>query len=191
MSANFAGLRATPQSRPVRRSPRGAPAINVPIRIAEERDIATIVEHVNLAYRVEDFFIEGNRTHESEVGALLARDTFFLAEDESGLLASVHVRISGDRGYLGMLSVHPRLQGRGLGRRMVAEAERFAAESGCRFMDLTYVNLREELPAFYRKLGYRETGTAPFTETWKLRMPAEFITMSRELALAPAPGARR
>lgn len=161
--------------------------MNVSIRKAEERDIPAIVELVNLAYRVEDFFIDGNRTHEGEVGDLLGRDTFLLAEDDSGaLLASVHVRVSRDRGYFGMLSVQPGLQGSGLGRRMVAEAERFAAESGCLAMDLTYVNLREELPAFYRKLGYRETGTAPFTDTWKLRTPAEFVTMSRELAVAEA-----
>lgn len=166
--------------------------MNVSIRRAEERDIPAIVELVNLAYRVEDFFINGNRTHAGEVGDLLARDTFLLAEDDRGvLLASVHVRISGERGYFGMLSVEPGLQGSGLGRRMVAEAERWAADSGCRVMDLSYVNLREELPAIYRKLGYRETGTAPFTDTWKLRMPAEFVTMSRELDLTPAAEARR
>ena len=85
----------------------------------------------------------------------------------------------------------PGLQGSGLGRRMVAEAERWAADSGCRVMDLSYVNLREELPAIYRKLGYCETGTAPFMDTWKLRMPAEFVTMSRELDLTPAAEARR
>lgn len=152
------------------------------IRKAEERDVAAIVELVNLAYRVEDFFIDGNRTHAGEVHELLARDTVLLAEDGRGeILASVHVRARGERGYFGMLAVRPGLQGGGLGKRMVSEAERFAAEMGCCVMDLTYVNLREELRTFYRMLGYQETGSAPFTDTWKLRMPAEFITMSREL----------
>jgi len=35
-----------------------------------------------------------------------------------------------------------------------AAAEKFARESGARFIDLTVVNLRTELPLFYEKLGY-------------------------------------
>ena len=48
-------------------------------------------------------------------------------------------------------------------------------------MDLRIVNLREELPAFYRKLGYTETGTEPFPETEPTRLPCHLICMSKQL----------
>ena len=151
-------------------------------RTARTDDIPAIVSLVNLAYRVEDFFIDGNRTHEGEVGELLAADTFLVAEGDDGeLIASVHVSIAGDRGYFGMLSVHPTLQGSGVGRRVVAAAETLARAYGCREMDLSYVHLRPELPVLYRKFGYRETGTAPFPHPWKLKQPAHLVTMSKPL----------
>jgi len=49
-----------------------------------------------------------------------------------------------------------------LDRRMVAAAEDYCRAADCRFMDLTIVNLRTELPAFYHRLGYTESGTLPF-----------------------------
>lgn len=152
------------------------------IRTAQDEDIPAIVELVNLAYRVEDFFINGNRTHEGEVRELLEDDDFLLAEDEQGrLMACVHVATKGEHGYFGMLSVHPEAQGTGLGRQMIAAAEGRARDCGCEAMDITYVNLREELPPFYSKFGYRETGAIPFPHPWKLTQPAHLVTMSKPL----------
>jgi hypothetical protein len=48
-------------------------------------------------------------------------------------------------------------------------------------MDLRIVNLREELPPFYRRLGYVETGTAPFPEEIKSKLPCHFVLMSKPL----------
>jgi hypothetical protein len=48
-------------------------------------------------------------------------------------------------------------------------------------MDLRIVNLREELPAFYRKLGYAETGTEPFPESEATKLRCHLICMSKEL----------
>ncbi len=71
---------------------------------------------------------------------------------------------NGERSYLGLLSVDPARQKIGLGRRLVAAAEEFAREMGSHHMDLTVVNLRTELPPFYRKLGYVENGTEPIRD---------------------------
>ena len=49
------------------------------------------------------------------------------------------------------------------GRKLVEASEAYARNHGCAHMDLHIVNVREELPAFYRRLGYRETGTEEFT----------------------------
>jgi GNAT superfamily N-acetyltransferase len=80
-----------------------------------------------------------------------------------------------------LLSVAPERQGAGLGKGLVAAAEDYCREAGCVLMDLQIVNLREELPGFYRKLGYGETGTAPFPAGINTRLPCFFVRMSKAL----------
>ena len=60
--------------------------------------------------------------------------------------------------YLGMLTVRPDLQARGLGRRMLQEAERYAAAQGARRMRMTVITVRDTLIAWYERRGYRRTG---------------------------------
>jgi len=80
-----------------------------------------------------------------------------------------------------MLSVDPQRQGSGLGKLLVGAAEDYTRNRGCGAMDNTVVNLRTELPPFYRKLGYEETGTAPLHEGMNVTQPAHLIRMSKPL----------
>ena len=68
-----------------------------------------------------------------------------------------------------------------IGRRLIAEAEEYARAHGCRFMDINVVNLRVELPSFYRALGYEETGTEPFPADSPTKLPCHFVCMSKPL----------
>ncbi len=43
------------------------------------------------------------------------------------------------------------------------------------------MNLREELPAYYTKLGYAETGASPFPAEVQTKLPCHFIEMSKIL----------
>jgi GNAT superfamily N-acetyltransferase len=86
-----------------------------------------------------------------------------------------------DRLYLGMLAVHPSQQGRGLGKQMIAAAERHAASLGCRALDIRIVDLRTELPPFYRALGFVDNGTEPLVDPQLLK-PAHFIRMTKPCA---------
>jgi len=147
--------------------------------IAEAETIAGLV---NAAYRVEDFFINGNRTDREEVLAIMQSQAFLVAEDDGGDLAGVvEVEIRGDRGYFGMLSVRPGMQGSGLGGRLISEVESHCRERGCRWLDLMVVNLREELLPWYRRLGFQEAGTAPFPDPGKLRRPCHMVLMEKPL----------
>jgi GNAT superfamily N-acetyltransferase len=151
--------------------------------MATEADVPDIVRIVNAAYRVEDFFKIGDRTDEREVRATLREHHFILAIDEAGATAGcVEVHADGDHGYFGMLSVEPDRQKTGLGAALVGEAERFALARGCIAMDLTYVNVREELPGFYERFGYRTTGASPWERDEPTRFPVHFVNMSKELA---------
>lgn len=155
-------------------------------RVAGPADVPGITSLVNLAYRVEDFFIDGNRTTEAEVADLLASGCFLVLDAAPGqLAAAVHVAFEGPHGHFAMLSVDPAHQRGGLGRQLIAAAEALACEHACATMDLEVVNLREELPPWYRRLGYHETGTRPFPTPAKLKKEAHFVTMSKNLASKP------
>ena len=152
-------------------------------RDATEGDVDAIVELVNLAYRVEDFFINGNRTYDGEVRMHLGEGTFVLAEAPGeGFVGSIFTRIEDAGGYFGMLSVHPERQHHGIGRALISEAERRAVAAGRTSMRLVVVNLRDDLIPWYRRLGYVERGTSPFAEPDKLKRPAVFVEMVRPLA---------
>ena len=75
------------------------------------------------------------------------------------LAGCVYAELRGERGYFGLLAVDPQRQRCGIGARLIAAAEEHCRAAGCRFMDLTFVNLRQELPGYYRSLGYVENGT--------------------------------
>jgi len=116
----------------------------------------------------------GDRADVAEIADLLARDAFIVADSGAGRLAgAVYVRAAPPRGYFGMLSVQPDLQGAGLGRKLIEAAEAHCAERGCSEMDLTVVNLRTELTPFYERLGYRQSGTEP-----EEAAPAEEFSMA-------------
>ncbi len=61
---------------------------------------------------------------------------FLVAEDGGEMAACVYVELRGERGYFGLLSVEPTRQRSGFGRRLIAAAEEFCRDAGCRFMDL-------------------------------------------------------
>ena len=153
------------------------------IRLADARDVAAIVRVINVAFRAaETFFIEGDRITAEILQPMLDKGNFLVAEDAAGLVGCVYVELQDDRAYFGLLAVDPARQHRGLGRRLVDASENHARAAGCRVMDLRIVDLRQELPPFYRRLGYLETGTAPFPAEIKSKLPCHFILMSKTLA---------
>jgi ribosomal protein S18 acetylase RimI-like enzyme len=155
----------------------------IKIRWAEACDVLAIVRVINAAFRAaESFFIERDRISDETLQPMLEKGNFLLAEDAGGLAGCVLVQLRGERAYFGLLAVDPGRQHRGLGRRLIDEAEHYARAARCRAMDIRIVNLRAELPPFYRRLGYVETGTAPFPEEIKSRLPCHFVLMSKPLA---------
>ena len=155
---------------------------NMKTRMAVLGDAERITALINLAYRVEDFFKIGDRTDTGEVLARMKKGTFLLLGDDGGPLAGcVYVDVQGNAGYFGMLSIDPARQGQGLGSRLIAAAEDYCRNAGCTAMELEVVDLRTELPPFYQKLGYSETGTRPFAAHEVTKLPCHYIVMSKPL----------
>jgi GNAT superfamily N-acetyltransferase len=148
------------------------------MRIATEADVPALVSLVNLAYRVEDEWINADRTRPDEVLEMMKEGVFLL---EGEIDAAIYVSIAGERGYFGMLSVDPAKQKQGLGARMIDLAESYCRERGCKHMDLTVIELRKDLPPFYAKHGYAPNGKEEFPAKWKMRMPFQLLKMTKPL----------
>jgi predicted N-acetyltransferase YhbS len=152
------------------------------VRIAAKVDIEPIMAVINAAFRkAESFFIDRDRIDMETVRSLMEKGEFLVAEEEGTLVACVYLERRGERTYLGLLSVNPKLQGKGIGSKLMTAAEEQCASTGCRFIDLRIVNLRAENHAFYSRRGYAETGTEPFPTELSTKLPCHFVNMSKQL----------
>jgi GNAT superfamily N-acetyltransferase len=151
--------------------PRNSRDAALQFRAARAEDVAAVVALVESAYRgeasragwtTEADFLEGRRTSREDVESVLAgdRSQILLAERDGELLACAQVAVEDGAGYFGMFSVVPSRQGAGIGKQVLAEAERIASDIwSCVSMRLTVIDIREDLIAFYQRRGYRCTGS--------------------------------
>jgi len=152
------------------------------IRIATSADAEQITALINAAFRLaEGFFIDSPRITLDEVNHYLDTGAFLVAPDEHGLSGCVYVEPRGERAYLGLLSVDPGRQQSGLGSRLMSAGEEYCRARGARFMDILIINLRHELPAYYRHRGYADNGTTPFPPDVPTKQACHFINMSKPL----------
>ena len=152
------------------------------LRVGEIHDAEAITALINLAFRVaESFLMDRDRIDLESVQSLLQSGKFLLADHGGAVAGCVYVELKAERAYLGLLSVDPEHQKAGVGSRLMNAAEDYCARAGCRFMDLQVINLRQELPLFYRNRGYVETGTAPLTPGLRPKLPCHFVKMSKQL----------
>jgi predicted N-acetyltransferase YhbS len=164
-------------------NPSSASARGTRVRSGVPADAQTIARLINEAFAVERVAFDGDRTNPNEVRALMNGGEFLLAEDTGSLAGCVYVEVRGERSYLGLLSVPPAQQGRGLGRTLVNAAEDFSRSAGCRAIDLRIISPRAEaLLPFYRRLGYSQAGTAPFLAHVPVKVPCHYVLMSKSLA---------
>jgi GNAT superfamily N-acetyltransferase len=149
-------------------------------RAATRRDVDAIVVLVNRAYDVEHFFVRGDRVTPESVQHDLDVGTVFVVELAGSLSACVFTSLDGPRGYFGMLAVNPEYQGQGLGRALIRFVEQHAAARAATTMGITVVDVRTDLIAFYQRLGYQPTGTAPYVHRPVIQ-PVHFIVMEKQL----------
>jgi ribosomal protein S18 acetylase RimI-like enzyme len=147
------------------------------LRTASGGDAAAIVALVESAYRgessrqgwtTEAALLEGQRTDVAAIGdAITSPNTrVIVATDVEGQLVGCCAveRVDGERAYFGTFAVQPQLQGAGLGKRLLAEAERCARQDwGCAAIELQVIAQRAELIEWYERHGYERTGESkPF-----------------------------
>ncbi|WP_406166283.1 GNAT family N-acetyltransferase [Streptomyces canus] len=139
-------------------------------RDATDADVDTLVALVESAYRGDDSragwtteadILEGQRTDPEGVLAVIkSPDSRLLTVERDGqVVACCQLEHRGTYAYFGMFAVSPTLQGDGLGKVIIAEAERIARETwGVTEMHMTVISVRNDLVAWYERRGYRRTG---------------------------------
>jgi predicted N-acetyltransferase YhbS len=150
-------------------------------RVAVEADADALRKLINAAFVVEKVAIEGDRIDDARLRDFFRNGTFLLLEEGARLSGCVYVEKRGERGYLGLLSVDPALQQKGLGRKLTAEAEAHLRRAGCRAVDLRVISARPELVPIYRKLGYVENGTSAIPPEVPLKVACHFVHMAKTL----------
>ena len=151
------------------------PTRTVP-RTATSDDVDAVVALVESAYRgdasragwtTEADILGGQRTDEQMVRELLAAPgsvVLVVDDEDGGLLACCHLERRDATGYLGMFAVRPGRQGQGTGRAVLAAAEAHARDVwGAQRLEISVINHRHELIAWYERCGFTRTGVAhPF-----------------------------
>lgn len=161
-------------------SPADTPALEHLLESAYRGDSA------RRGWNHEADILDDERVAPGEVASLL-RDpavTLLVARDADDLLGCVAVtRRDASLAYLGMLCVRPDLQSAGLGRRLLDAAEDTARMQGIAAMEMTVIDSRASLIAWYERRGYARTGeTRPFPV---LRdPPVTFTVLEKPLASA-------
>ena len=170
------------------------------IRPATAEDVEQLSALVNSAYRgdssrrgwtTEADLLGGQRTDPAVLRRLIASpDTRILLRFEADeLVGCVELRRKPDAAYLGMLTVRPDRQAGGVGRVLLAEAEAFVArEWGLGRIEMTVIQHRHELIAWYERRGYHLTGRRepfPYGDP-RFGLPKvedlEFVVLEKQLA---------
>jgi ribosomal protein S18 acetylase RimI-like enzyme len=168
-----------------------------PILQATLLDAKELDQLVNSAYRGESSkqgwtteadLLDGTRIDEAALLDLLAKpDTTILKFVENGkIIGCVELRQEKGKLYLGMLSVSPVVQSKGIGKKLLAAAEDHARTKNISSIFMTVISVRNELINWYVRHGYQLTGERkPFTVPdvrWGVpKQQLEFVVLEKKL----------
>jgi ribosomal protein S18 acetylase RimI-like enzyme len=159
-------------------------------------DIPAIKKLLNSAYRgetskqgwtTEAHLIGGDiRTDDLNVKQIMQqKGSIFLKyiNEEEEITGCVNLQQHDNKLYLGMFSVMPSLQGRGIGKQILEASEEYAKHLKCISIFMSVISLRSELIDWYKRHGYKDTGQRKeFIEdnlTGKHLRPLEFMVLEK------------
>ncbi|MFG2602215.1 GNAT family N-acetyltransferase [Streptomyces sp. NPDC048514] len=152
-----------------------AEATGLTFRDATDADVDALVALIESAYRgdasragwtTEADILQGQRTDPEGVLQVIKspRSRLLTVEQGGRIVACCQLEHRGEHVYFGMFAVSPGQQGAGLGKAVMAEAERYSRDTwGAGEMHMTVISVRDDLIAWYERRGYRRTGEmSPF-----------------------------
>ena len=121
---------------------------------ADSKQLAALI--VQLGYPADERLIQ-----DQLAGLASQPGTKILVADDDGAVLGLLcfsiiplLHVSGGLGRISALVVDSQLRGQGVGRRLVAEAEKFAWNNGCARIEITSGDHRPDALAFYEAIGY-------------------------------------
>ncbi|WP_353073824.1 GNAT family N-acetyltransferase [Tunturiibacter gelidoferens] len=152
------------------------------LRTATPEDTGRLVPFINRAFARDNYFKRTERTNAEQVAEYLQKGTLLLKEDGDGLLGLIYIELrDNDHGYIGMVAVDPGWQSMGTGRELMKAGEQLCRDHDCRLIEISVIDLRPELLAWYQRQGYKIVGEAPYIRPEVLILPCHFILMEKEL----------
>lgn len=152
---------------------------------------------VNSAYRgdssrqgwtTEADLLDGTRIDVEAIKDLILTPGITILKYSEGneILACVELKKENEKLYLGMLTVRPHLQGKGIGKILLKAAEEEAHNQKCTSIFMTVISVRKELIDWYMRHGFKPTGEKkPFAfndpRFGQPKQPLEFIVLEKYL----------
>ena len=160
------------------------------IQKATINDVAELNKLINSAYRGESskqgwtseaHLLDGLRIDQETLTGYFSNHNIVLLKhvEESGeITGSVYLEHRDPKLYIGMFSVSPLYQDRGIGRALLMAAEKYATELNCTTLTMTVISTRTELIDWYKRRGFEPTGEIlPFHEGTKFGTPKQIIEL--------------
>lgn len=160
-------------------------------------DIIKLVKLVNSAYRGESSkkgwtteadLLDGVRTNEESIQAIIHKPGALILTartDNNELAGCVYLQRQEQQVYLGMLTVAPDIQAKGIGKQLLQAAENHAMELSCTSIIMTVIDIRHELIDWYKRKGYQPTGEIrPFPSDTTFGVPKQslqFVVLEKKL----------
>jgi len=160
-------------------------------------DVLELDKLVNSAYRgdssrqgwtTEADLLDGTRTDAEGIAELIETPGTLLLKyvEAAKILGCVELKNENGKLYLGMLTVQPNLQGKGIGKKLLFEAEAEARNQNCSSIFMTVISARKELIEWYVRHGYTMTGERkPFSFTdprfGQPKMKLEFVVLEKKV----------
>ena len=155
---------------------------------AEEKDVPQITTLVNAAYRGESSkkgwtteadLLDGIRTDEENIKMMVRKKDAMIKlcrDDDKNLIGCVYLEKQKDEMYLGMLTVDPAKQDKGIGKMLLQASEKYAMEQGASAIVMSVISVRTELIEWYQRHGYQKTGAVkPFPDDTRFGVPKQFL----------------
>ncbi|WP_018614219.1 GNAT family N-acetyltransferase [Segetibacter koreensis] len=166
---------------------------------ASNKDISQICALVNSAYRgdtsrkgwtTEADLFDGIRIDQPTLTTYLNEtDSVMLTctNENQEIIGCVYLKKEREHLYLGMLTVAPNVQAKGIGKLLLKAAEEKAIKEGCKSIVMTVITSRHELINWYKRHGYYETGLRqPFPKDEKFgkpKLPLEFMILQKDISM--------
>ncbi len=168
---------------------------NLTISTLQYAEVDSLVALINSAYRGESSkqgwtteadLLDGIRTEPAALKTMIDTPGSVIKvcyTENNRMAGCVYLRLDDTELYLGMLTVAPDIQAKGIGKNLLAFSENYARENGCSKVVMTVIEKRLELIAWYVRHGYKATGEIkPFPNDPAFGIPKEplqFIVLEK------------